>query len=402
MSRVTFAPLVLTVAAFISGSCSSQVRDEADTDDAAIQPDGEGAEPDCEEGTVLVDGRCVGPILPELEPGWTRIDPGGETVCMRGDRYSFFVRPGSVNRLLVYIAFGGFCYNALLCMEGMPNFVPAVQMDEEQLSVASGILAADNPENPFKDWYVIYVPDCTADFSWGDNVVDYPALGDAPAVTVRHKGFVNATAVRNWIYENFNAPEQIVVSGSSGGGDAALMHSAYIRDHYKNVKDARFIFLADSSSGVTTDRFLAEDLPNWKAYENRPDWIPAIGDASHEELDWDFLLIEGAKYYSDDVFAEFVSANDPFQALTYQIMGGASDDWHDKMEAHLQNVSENAPNFRYFVVGGGAHIILDAVTFYGHQVDGTRFVDWVAGIVNGIDVPNIHCTECETEKLLYE
>ncbi len=402
MSRVKFPFWLLAVTAIINASCFSEVKDDTNADAATDQLNGEGAEAGCDEGMVLVDDRCVAPVLPDLEPGWTRINPGGDTVCMLGDPYSFFVRPGTVNKLLVYIAFGGFCYNALLCMEGMPNFVPAVEIDEEQLSVTSGIFATDRPENPFKDWYVVYVPDCTADFSWGNNVVDYPAIGVAPAVTVRHKGFVNATAVRDWIYENFTAPEQIVVSGSSGGGDAALMHSAYIRDHYKGVKDSRFVYLADSSSGVTTEKFLTEDVLNWKAYENRPESIPAIANASPGELDWDFMLIEGARYYSSDVFAEFVAANDPMQSLTYQVMGGVSEEWPEKLEAHLQHVSENAPNFRYFVVGGGAHIILDSEAFYGHQVAGTRFVDWVADLVNGADVPDMHCTECETETLLYE
>jgi len=402
MSWLMRALLFAAATVFMTISCASEDQDEPDTEDAATPSDGGDAQVGCEEGKALVDGRCVALVLPDLKPGWTRIAPEGETTCIRGDPYSFFVRPGSVNKLLVYISFGGFCYNALLCSEGMPNYVPAVEIDEEQLSATPGIFAVDNPENPFKDWYTVYVPDCTADFSWGDNVVEYPATQNAPAVTVRHKGFINATAVRHWIYENFSAPEQIVFSGSSGGGDAALMHYAYVRDHYDNVEGARFVYLADSSAGVTTDKFLTEDLLNWKAYENRPKSIPAIANASPEELEWDFLLIEGAKFYSDDVFAEFVSAYDPYQSLTYQIMGGVLEDWNEKMEAHLRNVTENAPNFRYFVVGGGAHIILDSEAFYGHQVDGTRFVNWVDDIVNGMDVPNLHCTECETEKLLYE
>jgi hypothetical protein len=301
---------------------------------------------------------------------------------------------------MVFFAFGGFCYNADLCRDGAINHVPIVRIDEAQLSSSSGIFDVSNSENPFRDWYMVYVPECTADFAWGDNVVDYPATATAPAITIRHKGFVNASAAMQWIYDNFNAPEQIAVLGSSGGGNAALMHSAYLRKHYENTRN---IYVADSSAGVTTREFITEEgLPKWGAFEKRPMWIPAIADASLEDLSWDMLTIEGAKFYPDATFAEFVSAYDPYQSITYQIMGGVFDDWHDKMEAHIQNVSKNAPNFRYFVVGGGAHMILETQTFYGHQVDGTRFVDWLTDLVNGIDVVNMHCTDCETETLLYE
>lgn len=385
--------MILISIVFVNASCSSEKQVAANDE----------AETNCEQGKVFVDGECVAKVLPDLDSGWTRIEPGGETVCTRGDPYSFFVHPGTVNKLLVFFAFGGFCYNADLCRDGAINHVPTVKIDEAQLSSTSGIFDVSNSENPFREWYMVYVPECTADFAWGDNVVDYPATDTAPAITIRHKGFVNASAAREWIYDNFNAPEQIAVLGSSGGGNAALMHSAYLREHYGNTQ-SKSIYLADSSAGVTTREFITEEgLPKWGAFKNRPMWIPAIADASIEDLSWDMLTIEGGKFYSDATFAEFVSAYDPFQSITYQIMGGVFADWHDKMEAHIQNVSENLPdNFRYFVVGGEAHMILETQAFYGHQVDGTRFVNWITDLVNGIDVPNMHCTECETETLLYE
>ena len=38
---------------------------------------------------------------PDLAPGWTKIEPGGDTICSRGTPFVYFVHPGTVNRLVV-------------------------------------------------------------------------------------------------------------------------------------------------------------------------------------------------------------------------------------------------------------------------------------------------------------
>lgn len=386
--------LIIIGIAFVSSFCSSGSDTEPISDDDEIE--NKETDKTCDKGMVLVDEECVTPSLPDLAPGWTRIEPGGDTTCSRGDPYSFFVHPGTVNKLYLFFGFGGFCFNAELCRDGALNHVPTVEIDEAQLAAGAGVFDLDNPDNPFKDWYMVYVPECTADFSWGDNIVDYPAMGESPAITIRHKGFVNAASVREWIFDNFGGPEQIVVSGVSGGGNGAYMHCAFIQEHYQGTRN---IYLADSTAGVTTEKFITEYLRNWKAYENRPQWIPAIADASIEELDWDFLMVEGAKYYPASMLIELESAYDPFQAITLMMMGGNRDEWHDKMETHLQYISDNVPNYRYFVIGGEAHMMLDTKKFYALQVNGTRFVDWLSDLIDGKDMPNMHCDECEQEVL---
>jgi hypothetical protein len=388
--------LIILGIAFVSSFCSSGSDTEPTSEDDEIE--NKETDKTCDKGMVLVDEECVTPSVPDLAPGWTRIEPGGDTICSKGTPYSFFVRPGTVNKLFLFFGYGGFCFNASLCKDGALNLVAEVRIDEAQLAKGEGVFDLDNPDNPFKDWYMVYVPDCTGDFSWGDNVIDYPAMGADPAITIRHKGFVNASTATDWVFENFDGPEQIVMSGVSGGADAALAHGAFIQKRYQG---SRNIYLADASAGVTTDEFIAENLPNWNPFVNIPEWIPALSDAAKDGIiDWDMMLIEGAKYFPDSMFVEFESAHDPLQAVTLQLMGGNKDDWPEEMEDHLKNVSESIPdNFRYFVVAGGVHVMLDTDKFYRHQVDGTRFVDWLTKIIDGEDVPNMHCTECETEVL---
>ena len=377
MHRFACLSVLLSGSAVAMVSCSSSNQSPAAAAD--------GAATSCADGQLIVDGACVTP-----SSAWTQIKTGGATTCGLGDPYSFFVHLGTTNKLLVYFAFGGFCYNAQLCAAGALNFVPKVNVDTKSLAQTSGIFDLSRPDNPFKDWSWVYVPECTADFEWGNNVAQYPAMGSSPAVTVHHNGFVNVTAVRNWVYENFKSPDRIFVSGSSGGADAALMHYSYIRQHYTNVKN--WAFLADSSFGVVTDQFFTSDIVSWKAYDNRPMWIPAIANAAPSQLTWDFLEIEGAKYFQTGAQAEFGTAYDTLESITYEIMGGMRADWHDKMEAHIQNVSAQTPSFRYLIAPGTAHIVLNQGTFYQYQVNGMLLRDWVSALANGQDVQSSQCT----------
>jgi hypothetical protein len=392
MRRLLRSSVLLFGTALASTSCSSKDQPAsgpgASCDGGTAPVDGKCTAPStgpCDTGSLLIDGQCVAQTSP-----WTEIKPGGTTTCMRGDPYSFFVHKGTSNKLLLYFAFGGLCYNAQLCSQGAVNYVPKVNVDPDMLAKTSGIIDLNRPDNPFKDWSWVYIPECTADFEWGDTVVDYPAMGTSPAVTVNHNGFVNVTAVRDWVYQNFTSPERIFVSGSSGGGDAAFLHTAYLHQHYASVKN--WTFFADASFGITTEDFLTTDIASWNAYAKWPKWIPAIASASPAQLTWDFAEIETSKYYKDMTIAEFGTSYDSMETLVFGIMGGNQTEWHDRLETHLQNVSAKASTFRHLVAPGTAHIVLNQPTFYQYEVNGTSLRDWVAALVDGHDVKSDQCT----------
>ncbi|HEX7479289.1 MAG TPA: pectin acetylesterase-family hydrolase [Polyangiales bacterium] len=374
--------LVSLALALANVSCGSTTHPAAQADSGAQQQDSGTA---CPQGMVFVGGKCV-----SATSGWTRVSPGGETTCARGAPYSFFVHVGKTNKVLMYFAFGGFCFNAELCKVGATNLVPAVDVDEQKLAALGGIFDLTRADNPFRDWSMVYVPECTGDFETGNNVMDYPALNGSPAITVHHKGFVNVTAVREWTYKNFVSPERMFITGSSGGGDAALMHYPYLRKHYENVKN--WTCLLDASFGVTTDSFLTTGSAGWKAYANRPSWIPAIQNATPIQLTQNLAEIEGQKHYGSGVLAELGTAYDTLESITYQLMGGDMTQWHDKMEAHLKDVSTAVPeSFRSFILSGTDHIILNQATFYQYSEGGVSVRDWVADLAAGKDVNNVQC-----------
>jgi hypothetical protein len=62
------------------------------------------------------------PGLETLAAGWNEITPGGGAVCARGEPLSFFVRPGTVNKLVVDFFGGGACWDAVTCAEDSSTF----------------------------------------------------------------------------------------------------------------------------------------------------------------------------------------------------------------------------------------------------------------------------------------
>src|SRR5262245_48019208 len=72
------------------------------------------------------------PKLADLKAGWNELAPGGETMCAYGDPYRFFVHPGTSDKLMIYFAGGGACWNGIFCskqfkgQDGQPIFVSQV------------------------------------------------------------------------------------------------------------------------------------------------------------------------------------------------------------------------------------------------------------------------------------
>jgi hypothetical protein len=332
------------------------------------------------------------PRTPILAAGWTKIEPGGDTICSLGTPYAFYVHPGTVNRLLVYFEGGGACWNDFTCSDPDTYFDSAVDdTGPEHLYLAGGIGDLDNPDNPFKDWFLVFVSYCTADVHWGDNTQTYTIGGEE--TTVYHKGFVNVSAVLDWIETNFEEPEKILVTGRSGGSYGSILGAAYIQTLYP---DAPVYQLGDSGSGVITDDFLQNSFQNWGAAQNLPDWIPAL-QVPPTDLTMAKIYIAIADYYSSDRWSQYNTAHDVDQIFYYAAMGGSAADWSDLMLASLQEIQDGAPNFRSYTAPGEIHGITNIDIFYTREVEGIKFRDWVDDMVNDEAWDDVMCTDCETD-----
>lgn len=167
-----------------------------------------------------------GTSLAELDAGWTPLYPGGETTCALGTPYSFWVRPGPSEKLLIFLQGGGFCNSAETCQLGSITYDSMVSEGDSPGIHQQGIFDLHNPENPFAEYSMVFIPYCTGDTHMGNIVQIYEAT-DGSELAVSHLGFVNVSAALSWVYDNFEVPESIFLTGCSAGSVGSVMHVPY-------------------------------------------------------------------------------------------------------------------------------------------------------------------------------
>jgi hypothetical protein len=333
------------------------------------------------------------PTLPEgLQPGWNEIATGGDTICSRGTEYAFFVRPGTVNKVVIDFIGGGACWNELTCGVADAIFNPDIENVRAAIAANSpaGMYDHDNADNPFKDWYHVILPYCTGDIHWGDNVKTYGS-GDTE-VTINHKGAVNTRAVLDWVYDNFSAPEDVFVTGCSAGAYGSIMWAPHVAEHYPA---SRLMQFGDSGAGIITQKFFEESFPSWNAESAFPTWIDALNPKNVNLLDLSLSdLYSGvANHYPSNQFSEYNTAFDENQTFYFTVMGGSgAAEWSEKMFASIDKIQASTPTFSSFIAPGEQHCIVLFDNFYTVNTGGVRLVEWLNTMVNGEQPPNAACT----------
>lgn len=338
-----------------------------------------------------------GPRVADIAQSWQAIVPGGETTCARGGEFKFFVRGGSVNKVAIVFDGGGACWDALTCSIADQVFSPVVDETETLLTeVGDGTGAYDNPENPLKDWFTVFIPYCSGDIHWGDSVTTYGG-GDSgfPEVTISHKGRANVQSALDWVYENFEAPERIMVTGYSAGSYGSLGWAPHIIEHYP---DSNVVQVGDCGAGVITETFFQDSFPSWNAADIVPTWVDGL-DVPIEEIALSDFYINLSNHYPEQRFSQINTNNDENQRFFYEAMGGLDADWSPKMNASIDAIVAAAPTFRSYIGWGEQHVLSPYAEFYTMQVDGVRLRDWVADLIEGREVENVKCTDCVTEEL---
>lgn len=329
----------------------------------------------------------VGPALADLEPGWTKVEPGGDTRCALDTPYAFWVRPGTVNKLLVFFQGGGGCWSAETCAPGSSFYDYAVSSDDNP-DGQPGILD-NSPNNPFRDYHAVYIPSCTGDVHWGDNVQIY-AAADGNDLTIYHRGFANARAALAWAYDNLLAPESVFVTGCSAGSVGSIAHSPYIIEQYP---EARVTQLGDSLAFVFHRPVDLET--NYQAHQNFPEWIPGLAAIAPGELIMSDYYAAVANHYPDYTFAQFNSAADSVQDRYYQAIGGLPGDFPGALADSLNAIHTQAGNFRSFTAEGTLHCITPRPQFYTLETEGVSFLAWIEALAASEAVDNVKCPACD-------
>jgi hypothetical protein len=316
--------------------------------------------------------------------GWVRTPTGEGTRCALGSPYSFFHREGTdPAKLLIYFQGGGACWNWVSC-SGM--FDPSV--DDDELGDYAGIFDAGNPENPFREFAIVFIPYCTGDVHVGDTLRSY---GDDPdAAPVAHRGYRNVTAVLDRLSAWDRQPDTVVVVGASAGAYGALFHAPAVARRFPR---ARIVMIGDSGVPLLHDPPAV--LETWNGISSlRRIWKhePSDNAASHPLREaYRQAALEGSRLRT----AQITSNHDAIQGAFYLISG--SHEWRTATYALLEEARRIDPTFRSFLVEGADHGLLPTHRFYEYAADGVRLRDWIAGLVGGEKVDDVRCATCNLE-----
>jgi hypothetical protein len=336
----------------------------------------------------------------ELHPEPVRLDGRTfEATCSEfpgaDPAYSFWARRGTENKLVIYFDGGGACWDDVTCSvprlansrgEG-DGFYKAELLNSDNPNRMSGIFDLDNPANPVRNWSIVFIPYCTGDVHAGANTAHYNDPDTGELYKIEHRGADNFRVVLKWLRDNFDAPEEILVTGSSAGAYGAAVHFPRVREAFPN---GRAVMLGDAGQGVTTPDFLTLRNGNWR-YQ-LPENVFGRDAALTADDD---LVGRLATHYPGDLFAQYTTAQDRTQAAFYALMGAgnACSAWTTRMNEGLQQ-RQGAANFRSYVAAGQSHTILRSPGFYREASGGVSFRDWFAGLLGEAAPASAACPDC--------
>ena len=325
---------------------------------------------------ALVAAGCASDAADDAAPaarsGWERVEPGGRTRCARGGAYAYWLRRGDPKKLVVFFQGGGGCFDEETCVEGSPWFDDRVGAEDEPAG-QTGMLALDDPANPFRDWSFVYIPSCTGDVHTGDARVDYGS------VVVEQRGWQNAHAALERAYDEFD-PEAVLVTGCSAGSVGSAWH---VEDVIRAWPDARVAQVGDSLAYLFHRPIR---LTEWGTNKHFPSFF-GVGEAR-----WTLeqFVTRRAHAYPGVTFARFNHANDSVQERFYEAVGGDPVDFGPRLRAVEQRL-KRLPNYRSYLACGAEHCAFQTPEFTSLRVDGVLLSDWVDDLAEGRDVD---CPAC--------
>jgi len=366
--------------------------------------------------TTPAQDQHVGlPPLARLADGWNTILPGEDTMCVYGTPYGFFVRPEDPKKLLITFPGGGACWSGLTCTDepvGRMDDNPKTVRQEDNPAGTAGIFAEDNPENPFLDYTKVHVGYCTGDMHMGDAVRpnDGPLAAGATRVsdTLHFNGYRNAMTVLNWVFDNFEDPDTVVVGGFTSGSYATPLYASLVADRYPS---AAVRHIGDGNGALYIGANLAPLPTAW----NTVDVVRRHEGFEHLTSDgftFEDITIAAARHHPEIVFTQLITAHDMVFSEMIEYLG-ADQPILTYIEAGQRYVKERVSNYRTFLAGGEKHLIslgyFDSIPqrgnrnrglpdiydrFYSYQVDGRRYRDWIADMVSGRPIEDVRCSDC--------
>jgi hypothetical protein len=301
-----------------------------------------------------------------------------------GSEYSFYARQASPNKVVFFLDGGGACWSAETCAPDGDN---DYQTSVEAPNNGEGVLDFTDERNPFADYSFVFVPYCTGDLHIGNATTEY-----TPDLTIRHKGYVNSTTALDYLTETFPDATDVVVIGASAGSVTSSLFAGLVSDR---LPEAKITVFADSSGSYPDVRVLNDIFADgaWGAGNAIPDWSRNAG-ATGRRWSAPGLVIGSWRHDPDIVFARYDHAYDEDQASHLELVGVPVKDLLALIDANEEQIEDAGVNLLSYTAPGKDHVIFDNESLYAETVNGIALVDWVARVVEGEPVDDVHCTNC--------
>lgn len=317
---------------------------------------------------------------------WETIVAPSDCTCGDGSEFSFFVRKADPTKVMFFFQGGGACFDVVTCDPADPAYSTTVRGPGGE-----GIFDFANPDNPFADFSVVYVPYCTGDLHLGTAVHDYGLTDAGAPVVVHHNGFVNGTAALATLVELFPAASEVVVTGESAGSAPTPLYAGLVHDE---LPDARITVIADGSGAYP-------DVPGvnaaigtlWGTLGATPDW-PEFADVTAETQSLPGLFVKAGLHDPEITFARHDYAYDATQTSFGNLAGFEANELLTLIDLNETQIEAGGVTLFSYISPGDSHTVLGKPGFYTETLNGISLRDWVAALVAGTPVEDVHCTEC--------
>jgi hypothetical protein len=319
---------------------------------------------------------------PVYSTTWETVDAPSDCMCADGSAFHFYVREASPTKVLFYLEGGGACFSGEMCKPGSGTYSENIA-PVSRLTDAPGIFDFANPENPFADYSVVYVPYCTGDVHAGNTTKDY-----GNGVVTEHKGFVNASNALDTMIKRFPNTTRLVVAGSSAGSFPTPVFAGMAGDRLPNADLKVF---ADSSGAVPDAMGFV--IGNWGTLETLPDW-PEIEGLTVDQFTPAYTFIKAAEHNPKIRFARHDFAFDNVLSSFARMAGLSPDDLVSVMRTNESKVEATGVNVANWISPGDDHTIAVRDEFYTEEMNGVRFVDWFTAFMNDSPEADNYCVDC--------
>jgi hypothetical protein len=314
-----------------------------------------------------------------LSDGWVKhdfdTDAGNGPICIAGTPYSVFTRAANPSKLLIFEQGGGACWqNFYFCNILADSLPPPLA------GVTDGIWDFDDPDNPFADYSIVYMPYCDGSVFSGDNDV---ADASFPFGPVRfHRGLRNQTAGMDLARALFPNASKITVAGSSAGGVGVAGFAPFLVRFLFGNAPALTVF---NDAGPVAVNLLdvggiAARAADWQFGQFYPascTECDALGQAT-AVIDWRLENDQGIReaFYETDAdgtnrFFLSVPTQTQYRALILSEHGALNDAYPNRYK-------------RFIVSGDDSHTALQSPLFYTQEVDGVTLDEWTEAFVKPI------------------